>query len=520
MKTKPVNLIIAMLLVLTLFGGAPPRISSAAENTDPNSIAIRNIYYSWAHGYSSIQELVQNDGRSTPVVLIVIGTFESVIETNNGITNFQFKVEEVIAGHCQDEIVVSGTDFPQEDPLPEEGDRELLFLARGIQNNDYSYWWGGPWRRFEIIDNKVYPMPEHIQWVADSVPFNEGMELDKFIGYIETALETTPLEVTYPGAWHSLDPYEMYKDAELIVTGTYEGIIDTVQSYEGAYYTHYNFRVEDVVKEKISIGTIFKRIKAFLTGKTGRNIIIEHIGIPSQSETQVKNDPLPETGEKYLLFLYYGKFSDEYHYYTPGPAAKFKIVDDKAYSMDHFSTEKVPTAIDVPGTDLYQFIQEVEQLSDSSQKTAITFSSTLDRIYSQSSLIVTGKILKVTETGLTKDETDIPGLFFSVDEVLKGEAASEIILADTGKWDNKTGIFEDRFQQGESYLLFISDFVLSDDQYIWIWPSTRSLIYKLVDDKVYSLNYVLEDVNSSQSLDFDGVPLEEFKQMLDEAASD
>ncbi len=100
-------------------------------------------------------------------------------------------------------------------------------------------------------------------------------------------------------------------------------------------------------------------IERTLKGKEAGNITIHQTG--ASGEFEIRDDPLFQVGEQYLLFLH--KYEEGRYFVTGGPQGRFKILGDKVYSMNYFlppNTYFPPVALDTNARDLSTFIEEIK----------------------------------------------------------------------------------------------------------------------------------------------------------------
>lgn len=527
MKKNYMHLLIYLILVSVLISSTIS-CNGTNNNSQPSKISIKNtteaatttsnpkattiISASYPRDYFTIRELLEVDAMS----LIVTGVIGKVTNINEEelLTDYNFTIDDIIWGNEKREITVRGFGIPDgaqmiESPLPETGERYLLVLlrARAVDKYVYSMW---PWGTFKIIDNKVYSMPLSIEAIDEGLPFEDGMSLDLFIERTNKVTTTLPVQKKPSVRWANyLDEFQLYDYSDLIVTGTFDSIIDTIQSEEGPYYTRFVFTVENSIK-----------------GEAENNITIEHTGDPEQPDTLIKYDSMPQIGERYILFLKWCQITDDYYYSIMGRDGRFKVLEDKVYSMNYFSDgSHFSPVYDTPGIALNLFINQINNLADTNNRQKTKYSTNMESLVGESNLIISGTIAQDIEIEFEENGLEYSGITFEVDQVLKGNADGDIVLIKSDNWnlferDTQYTTFDEYFKVGDSYILALHDFIVDDEQILWFWPNTELEVFKINDGKVYSLNYIMEDRVSALGLDFNGVPLDEFKQMLEEEASD
>jgi hypothetical protein len=139
----------------------------------------------------------------------------------------------------------------------------------------------------------------------------------------------------------------------------------------------------------------------------------------------------------------------------------------------------------------------------------------LSDLVTDSPLIVIGEIVKVKETIQQNERLYFTKFFFRVDTVLKGQAANQIVIYQTGTPDKpETGIMDDPlFKIGDKYLLFLES--NEPDTYCYYGPECR---YLIATDKVYSINHVLDNTQyiAPRTLDYNGFSLAMFNANVKE----
>lgn len=124
---------------------------------------------------------------------------------------------------------------------------------------------------------------------------------------------------------------------------------------------------------------------------------------------------------------------------------------------------------------------------------------------------VIDRVIEVTEVERSKRVTTYRTAFaFKIETLLMGEEAKEVVVYQSGSPDVPSSAFSDDpiFKVGERHLLFLKENV--HDSYSSIGPWGR---YKIVNNKVYSLNYVLpsdRNYKPEETLDFNGLGLSAF----------
>ncbi len=133
-------------------------------------------------------------------------------------------------------------------------------------------------------------------------------------------------------------------------------------------------------------------------------------------------------------------------------------------------------------------------------------------------LIATGvidRVIQVTEIEGSERAVRYRTAFaFRIETLFMGEDAKEVVVYQLGSPDNPgSGLDDDPvFKVGEKHVLFLKKNI--HDSYYTIGAGGR---YKVVADKVYSLNYVLPDnrnYKAPESMDFNGNDLKYFTELI------
>lgn len=133
--------------------------------------------------------------------------------------------------------------------------------------------------------------------------------------------------------------------------------------------------------------------------------------------------------------------------------------------------------------------------------------ASLSELTPDSELIAVGVIDQVIRTFEEAKNLYATTFSFRIEQVLKGEEIDKVNLLQTGASEKPWTIITDDplFQKGERYLLFLDH--PSPDIYVTLsGPFGR---YQIMDNKVYSMNHILQNnqYSAPQGLDFNGVSL-------------
>lgn len=134
-------------------------------------------------------------------------------------------------------------------------------------------------------------------------------------------------------------------------------------------------RVVEIVPPLTEGGHLYQtrwalRVEKVLKGKETRKLIVNQSGAPDQPGSDVRDDPLFLSGERYLLFLREGTPGV---YFSFGPLGRYLIWDNRVYSMNHILLPGVgyhaPPELDINGEDLDALVGIIIELVDSVQLT-------------------------------------------------------------------------------------------------------------------------------------------------------
>ena len=182
--------IAAMILIISTFSCRHEKVLT----DKPEIESAVSGQTSWVKDYDSIGELCS---ESAIIAVGVIGRVVEVIQEKKNLyfTRFAFRIEQVLKGEENEEVIIYHTGAPDrpgsglaDDPLFEVGEEYLLFLKLSESGR---YFHPGPWGRYKIIDGMVYSM-NHIlrdsQYQAPpQLDFN-GVAINTFIEHINVVL--------------------------------------------------------------------------------------------------------------------------------------------------------------------------------------------------------------------------------------------------------------------------------------------------------------------------------------------
>lgn len=134
-------------------------------------------------------------------------------------------------------------------------------------------------------------------------------------------------------------------------------------------------RVVEIVPPLTEGGHLYEtrwalRVEKVLKGKETRELIVNQAGAPDQPGSDIRDDPLFLSGERYLLFLREGTPGI---YFSFGPLGRYLIWDNKVYSMNHVllpgAGYHAPPELNFDGVDLDALVGNIVELVDSVQLT-------------------------------------------------------------------------------------------------------------------------------------------------------
>lgn len=218
------------------------------------------------------------------------------------------------------------------------------------------------WERFSGIMSKRalrVALPVVLVLIVIGILWGTGV-LPRLIGFVPAS---TPPAITFaPGPSVSAsyvssfqDMGELCNSSDVIVIGTVERVIDVVRADYGPDYIYdarSAFRVDKVLKGKID-----KEIVLTKMALKDKNGWLEGSNV----------DPPFEAGEQWILFL-----SADMSYNNLGPWGRYKIIDDKVYSMNRVANDnnaygggQPDFKLDFNGVPLSDFIAGVNMTLDS-----------------------------------------------------------------------------------------------------------------------------------------------------------
>ncbi len=184
--------------------------------------------------------------------------------------------------------------------------------------------------------------------------------LPRLVGFVPAS---TPPAITFaPGPSVSAsyvssfqDMDELCNSSDVIVVGTVGKVIDVVPAESGhgtIYDARSTFRIDQVLKGKIDKEIVLTKMAFKVTGGWAEGMNV---------------DPPFEAGEKWVLFL-----SADISYNNLGPWGRYKIIDNKVYSMNRIANDnnvygggEPDFKLDFNGVLLEDFIAGVNKTLDS-----------------------------------------------------------------------------------------------------------------------------------------------------------
>ena len=129
----------------------------------------------------------------------------------------------------------------------------------------------------------------------------------------------------------------------------------------------------------------------------------------------------------------------------------------------------------------------------------------LNDMVTASQLIIIGSVERINQTVQESEHLYATYFTFQIEKVLKGKENGEIVIYQTGTYDKPWTVIVDNplFQVGEKYLLFLDN----NTPGIYILLGGPVGRYKIINNKVYSMNYVLQndEYAAPEELNFNGV---------------
>jgi hypothetical protein len=121
----------------------------------------------------------------------------------------------------------------------------------------------------------------------------------------------------------------------------------------------------DEINEVKTYRTAFSfSIDHLFMGEKTKEVIVYQMGSPEQPSTGFSDDPMFKIGEKSLLFL---KENIHGSYFTIGAEGRYKIVDNKVYSLNYVIPDgllTVPETMDFNGVTVKQITEKVTERLD------------------------------------------------------------------------------------------------------------------------------------------------------------
>ena len=147
---------------------------------------------------------------------------------------------------------------------------------------------------------------------------------------------------------HYHDIGDLCTEANLIAIGEIKNVINETEDKVAearwdpvvVYFTDFTFQVDKVLK-----------------GDEVKEIILHQTGVSGKQE--IKDDPLFKPGEEYILFLQ--EYETGKYFVLGGPQGRFKIINDKIFSMNRILPDKVllDSGLDTDNIDKENFIDSV-----------------------------------------------------------------------------------------------------------------------------------------------------------------
>jgi hypothetical protein len=157
------------------------------------------------------------------------------------------------------------------------------------------------------------------------------------------------LNASWARGYSSIDELVSDSFVDLIAVGEIDRVIGVTRNKAAensrgpvyVYFTDFSFRIDSVLK-----GADTKEVLIHQTGAVG--------------EGEIDQDPLFKPGERYVLFLH--EYEPGKYFVTAGPQGRYRIIDDKVYSMNHMLPPKtyfVSEGLDIDGVLESDFIESI-----------------------------------------------------------------------------------------------------------------------------------------------------------------
>jgi hypothetical protein len=158
---------------------------------------------------------------------------------------------------------------------------------------------------------------------------------------------TVEVDVSWAKGYAGIE--NLSAEADLIAVGTVKNIVGVTGDVVGEdrwgsiilYFTDFAFSVERVLKGPQVI----------------REVIIHQTG--AVGEYEIRDDPLLERGDKYVLFLH--EYETGKYYILGGPQGRFQIIENKVFSMNNILPVIISLhpGLDVKGVEEANFLESV-----------------------------------------------------------------------------------------------------------------------------------------------------------------
>lgn len=158
---------------------------------------------------------------------------------------------------------------------------------------------------------------------------------------------TTEVYVSWAKGYEGIE--DLSGEADLIAVGTAKEIVEVTDEVVGAarwgpiifYFTDFAFSVEQVLKGPQDI----------------REVIIHQTG--AAGEEEIRDDPLLECGDKYVLFLH--EYETGKYYILGGPQGRFQIIENEVFSMNNIlpGIISLHPGLDIKGVEKAKFLESV-----------------------------------------------------------------------------------------------------------------------------------------------------------------
>ncbi len=167
--------------------------------------------------------------------------------------------------------------------------------------------------------------------------------------FVSVGMQSGDILVTVSWAESYSNIEDLSTEADLIAVGTVKGVVGVNSEVVGEdrwgpiilYFTDFAFYVEQVLQGPQDVG----------------EVIIHQTG--AADEYEIRDDPLLERGDRYVLFLH--EYETGKYFILGGPQGRFQIIEDKVFSMNNILPVIISLhpGLDVKGVEKANFLESV-----------------------------------------------------------------------------------------------------------------------------------------------------------------